>query len=53
MLPLFLLALSTATADVTIDLSKAEFDQESGHFCVMQKVRKALVFVLILYNLPS
>jgi len=32
------LAVSTAVADVTIDLSTAEFDQESGHFCVLQKV---------------
>ena len=46
MLALFLLALATATADVTIDLSKAEFDQESGNFCVMQKVRTSFAFVL-------
>jgi len=38
MLFLVLLSLSTATADVTIDLSKAEFDQETGNFCVLQKV---------------
>ena len=40
MLFLVSLALSTAVADVTIDLSKAEFDEESGNFCVIQKVRK-------------
>merc|ERR1711892_1499131 len=38
MLLLISLTLSTALADVTIDLSKAEFDEESGNFCVMQKV---------------
>ena len=42
MLFLVLLALlaATVTADVTIDLSRAEVDQETGHFCVMQKVRQ-------------
>ena len=40
---LVLLALSAvAVADVTIDLSKAELDQESGNFCVLQKVSKII-----------
>ena len=27
-----------ARAEITIDLSKAELDEESGNFCVIQKV---------------
>jgi len=32
------LCLSSVVADVTIDLSTAQLDQETGQFCVMQKV---------------
>jgi len=32
------LCLSSVVADVTIDLSTAKLDQETGQFCVMQKV---------------
>merc|ERR1712106_563856 len=32
------MTFATALADVTIDLSTAEFDQESSNFCVMQKL---------------
>ena len=39
---LALLAVTATEADVTIDLSRAELDQETGQFCVMQKVRKFL-----------
>ena len=31
--------LGVTRADVTIDLSKAELDTESGNYCVIQKVR--------------
>ena len=40
MLLLVSLCLATALADVTIDLSTAELDKETGQFCVVQKVGK-------------
>ena len=33
------MAITMTRADVTIDLSKAELDRESGNYCVIQKVR--------------
>ena len=33
------LKIPTSWQDVVIDLSKAELDEETGNFCVIQKVR--------------
>ena len=33
---------SIISSDVIIDLSKAELDEESGNFCVIQKVRSSI-----------
>ena len=32
--------LGTVTSEVLIDLSKATLDEETGNFCVVQKVRQ-------------
>ena len=40
MLFLVSLCLSSSLADLTIDLSTAQLDKETGQFCVLQKVRK-------------
>ena len=42
LLPTILVAflkIPTSSQDVLIDLSKAELDEETGNFCVIQKVR--------------
>ena len=37
--PALALLFALASAEVTIDLEQAEFDEQLGQFCVMQKVR--------------
>ena len=37
---------SLTSSDVTIDLSKAELDEESGNYCVIQKVRLIRSFIM-------
>ena len=46
MLLIVSLCLASAVADVTIDLSTAELDKETGQFCVVQKVGKVKLHVM-------
>ena len=55
LLPTILVAflkIPTSSQDVLIDLSKAELDEETGNFCVIQKVRDSPFEHETTYPLP-